>query len=148
MSTKPVPEDLRLRLAQSIPVLERHRPAIAAKLRERVQTLESGAECSRQAEIKTAMLMDLLIAGASDIAAFGGLRGLSRISREHQRLGIDGRHYSRFGLALGRALRQVPGITLSPQTISAWGDVFWIIVSELVADPPAKPLKRGIFRLA
>lgn len=148
MSQKPIAEDVRLRLAQSMPAVERNHAAISSKLQERVQTLEGAPPDLRQAQIKTEMLMDLLIAGASDIVAFGGLRELSRASREHRRLEIDGRHYSRFGLALAPALRQIPGLALSPQTIAAWCEAFWIIIAELVADPrPEAPAPKS-FRLA
>lgn len=148
MSNKPIAEDIRLRLAQSMPVVERSRAAISSMLRERVQTLEGAMPDLRQAEIKTTMLMDLLIAGASDIAAFGGLRELSRTAREHRKLAIDGRHYSRFGLALAPALRQAPGLALSPMTIAAWCDAFWLIIAEVVADPAPKPSPSGTLRFA
>ena len=82
MSDKPIGEDLRLRLAQSMPVLERRRAAIAEKLQQRIQSLEEPSRAPQEAQIKTSMLMELLFAGASDIAAFGGLRGLEpRLAR-------------------------------------------------------------------
>lgn len=148
MSNKPVSEDLRLRLAQSMPAIERHRATLTQRLQDRIRTIEGPESTPRQAEIKASILMDLLIAGASDIAAFGGLRDLSRTTREHRRLEIDGRHYSRFGLALAPALRQAPGLALSPPTVTAWCDAFWLIIAETIAEPEPERPRPGLFRLA
>jgi len=81
------------------------------------------------------MLMNLLIAGAGDITAFGDLRDLSRTEPEHRRLDLDGCHYSSFGLALSPALRRTPGPALLPETIAGWCDTYWLIIAAVVAEP-------------
>ena len=144
MSNKPISEDVRLRLAQSMPVIERRRSTIAERMQDRIQALDGAAGAPTQARITTTMLVDLLIDGASDLAAFGGLRDLSRVSREHRRLDIDGRLYSRFGLALAPVLRQVTGVAISPKTVAAWCDAFWLIIADVVAE--RAPDRRGKLR--
>lgn len=123
-----IPEDVRLRLAQSMPIVERRRGDIIKKIQDRMEPLE---EHSGEAASVAVMLFDLLVDGGSDIAAFGDLRDLSPVTREHARLGIAGRHYSRFGLALGPALRGALGAAIPPKSASAWCDAFWIVVGKI-----------------
>lgn len=131
MPNSPIAEDIRLRLAQTMPLVERRKADVTARMEERLQAPEERDEAFGQAEITAAMLVELLIDGASDIAAFGGLRELAPVSREHRRLDIDGRHYSRFGLALGPVLRATLGLGMPPETVAAWCDAFWIIIAGL-----------------
>jgi hemoglobin-like flavoprotein len=134
MPKRIIAEDIRLRIAQSMPVVERRRSAITEKMQERMQELEGPEETFGQAEVTALMLIELLVDGASDLAAFGGLRELSRTASNHRRLDVDGRHYSRFGLALAPVLREVLGIAMPPKTASAWCDAFWFIIAEMAPD--------------
>src|SRR5688500_4926297 len=112
MSQHAIAEDIRLRLAQSMPEVDPRRGAIARKVQERLQELETPDEDFGQAEVTAMMLVELLVDCASDIAAFGGVRNLDEVARQHRRLDIDGRHYSRFGLVLAPVLRDVFGLKL------------------------------------
>lgn len=134
MTGKIIAEDVRLRLAQSLPIVERHRAAITQEMQERLQQLEGADEAFGQAEVTALVLVELLIDGASDLAAFGGTRALAAKAVEHRRLDIDGRHYSRFGLALAPVLRKVLGIALPPKFASAWCDAFWFAIAEMAPD--------------
>ena len=125
-----ISEDVRVRLAHSIAGIERQRHTLAARIAERMDKPEP-PDGSPEPEAVAALLVELLIDGASDIAAFGGLRDLSQVARKHQVLGMNGRHYSRFGLALAPTLRSVLGLAMPPQSVSAWGDVFWLAVGEI-----------------
>lgn len=140
MSKNVVAEDIRLRLAQSMPAVERARSEITKRIQDHLQRMETPEEAFGQAEISALMLMDLLFDGARDLAAFGELRNLERVAREHRRLDIDGRHYSRFGTALAPVLREVLGVSLPPGTASAWCDAFWLIVGRI---RDGDPLKEG-----
>lgn len=131
MSKKIIAEDIRLRLAQSIPIVERHRAVVTRKMQERMQQLESPEETFGQAEVTALMLVELLIDCASDLAAFGGTRDLAATAADHRRLDVDGRHYSRFGLALAPVLREVLGVAMPPKIASAWCDAFWFIIAEM-----------------
>lgn len=134
MTNKVISEDIRLRLAQSMPIVERHKAAITRKMEERLQQLESPDEAFGQAEITAFMLIELLVDCGSDLAAFGGTRELGAAAREHRRLDIDGRHYSRFGMALAPALREVLGVAMPPRMASAWCDAFWFVIGEMAPD--------------
>jgi hypothetical protein len=137
MRANVIAEDIRLRLAQSMPIVERRRAQIVIEIVKRMDPLASPSE-SLEASCLAAMLFELLIDGGSDIAAFGGLRDLCPAKQEHGRRGISGRHYSRFGTALGPALRAVLGPAMPPKSASAWCDAFWLVVEAINSDEPRK----------
>ena len=97
--------------------------------------MESQDEAFGQAEVTGKMLVDLLMASASDLAACGSAGDLGHVAGEHERLDIDGRHYSRFGLGLGRVLREVLGPSLPPTIVSAWCDAFWFTIRHIEPVP-------------
>lgn len=132
-----ISEDMRLRLAQSMPGVERRRAMIVAKIAERIVPPTQGDE-RPSPDVIAAVLFDLLISSGSDIAAFAGLRDLSGVRRSHDRLGVSGRQYSRFGLALGPALKSVLGVAMSPDTVNAWCDAFWLVVGAIASDEPRR----------
>lgn len=134
-----IAEDIRLRLAQSMPEVDPRRGVIARKMQERLQELETPDEDFGQAEVTAMLLVELLVNCASDIAAFGGVRNLEEVARQHQRLDIDGRHYSRFGLVLAPVLRDVFGLKLPPKTASAWCDAFWHIIRHMAPQEAVEP---------
>jgi hemoglobin-like flavoprotein len=127
-----ISEDLRLRLAQSMALVERRRAAIVARIPERMAAQAQLDENDPGAA--ASILFGLLIDGASDLAAFAGLRDLSRVRRDHRHLGIAGRQYSRFGLALGPSIHAVLGVAMPPETLSAWCDAFWIVIREITSE--------------
>ena len=129
MTIRQVTEDVRFRIAQSIPVVERHRGEITQVMQNRLVAIEGAEEPFGQGDVVAMMLVSLLIDCGSDIAAFGGTRDLRPTAAEHGRLGIAGRHYSRFGMALAAVLREVLGPRLSPQIVSAWCDTYWFIIA-------------------
>ena len=143
-----VAEQARLRIAHSMAVVERRKSALTTQMRERLQAQEELDEAFGQAEITASVLMDLLIDVAGHIAAFGRLRDLSRVAREHRRLDIDGRHYSRFGLALGPVLDDVLGFAIADEARAAWCDAYWLVIATLGADEVAegRPSPRAIAR--
>ena len=134
MSQTVVAEEIRLALAQSLPVVERHREAIISGMQDRLVAMETNDEAFGQGDVTALVLVRLLIDGAADLAAFGGVHDLSQAADEHRRLDIDGRHYSRFGAALERIMRDALGPRLSPAMIAAWVDAFWVVVRELTVE--------------
>ncbi len=134
-----IAEDIRLRLAQSMPEVDPRRGAIARKMQERLQEFETPDEDFGQAEVTAILLVELLVDCASDLAAFGGLRDLDQVARQHRRLDVDGRHYSRFGLVLAPVLREVLGVRLPPKTASAWCDAFWHIIRQMSPNETVRP---------
>ena len=118
-----------------MPVVERRRALLIARIGERMQAFAQ-TDGGPKAELAAKVLIDLLIAAARDIAAFAGVRELSPVRAEHRRLGIAGPQYSRFGLALGPALRAELGLAMSPQMAAAWCDTFWLVVGAIAGEPP------------
>jgi hypothetical protein len=130
-----ISEETRIRLAQSIGSVERRRRLLATRVAERMSRMRSDELiCGREA---AAILIDLLIDGSSDIAAFGGLRDLSPAARKHHKLGLSGSDYSRFGLELPSALQSVLGLAVPPKTVNAWCDAFWLIVGHVQSYAPS-----------
>ncbi len=134
-----IAEDIRLRLAQSMADVDPRRDQIVRRMQERLQAFETPDEDFGQAEVTALLLVELLVDCACDLAAFGGLRNLDKVARQHRQLDIDGRHYSRFGLALAPVLRQVLGVRLPPKTATAWCDAFWYIVGQMAPEHAAEP---------
>jgi hypothetical protein len=134
-----ITEDLRVRLAQSMPAIGRRRAAIVADLQFRMVPTDRSGQ-GPAPDLIAATLLELLIQGGSDMAAFGALRSLAEVRKQHAKLGISGRHQSRFGLALGPALRHVLGLSISPESAAAWCDTFWLLVRALERDGPEPPI--------
>ena len=120
-----------MRLAQSLAVVDSNREAIVEKMQQRLVSLETEDEAFGQGEVTAMMLVDLLVSGASDLAACGALPDLQATASEHKRLDIDGRHYSRFGVALAPVLREALGPRLPPKFASAWCDAFWFVIRQI-----------------
>ena len=142
MTNTAIAEDVRLRLMESIAVVEGHRDEIVRRMQAHLAALETENEAFGQAEVTGQLLVELLIDSASNIAACSNLGDLSRASGEHHRLNIDGRHYSRFGLALAPILREVLGPSLPPRIVSAWCDTFWFAVRNIEPREQARPKLR------
>lgn len=132
MSQGPIAEEVRFRLAESIAVVERHRTEITQKMQAQLAAFETGDEAFGQAEVTGMMLVDLLMDSASDLASCGAVGDLERVAGQHRRLDIDGRHYSRFGLALALVLREELGPSLPPRIASAWCDAFWFTIRNMM----------------
>jgi hypothetical protein len=111
--------------------VERHRHAITVKMHEHLAAMETEDESFGQSEVTSLMLVEFLLEGARDLAAFATTRDLSFIASEHRRLDLDGRHYSRFGGALAPVLRAAVGPALPPAIVSGWCDAFWFLVRQL-----------------
>ena len=140
LSPMTITDDVRFRLAESIAVVERHRPEITRKMQAQLAALETEDESFGQAEVTGTMLVNLLMESASDLAACGAVGDLTRVASEHRRLDITGRHYSRFGIALALVLREALGPGLPPRIASAWCDAFWYTIRHVSpGEAPAAP---------
>ena len=100
-------------------------------MRDRMVSFASPQEPLGRGDVAAMMMLDLLIACAGDVAAFGSTRDLRQAAGEHVRYGISGRHHSRFGMSLGPALREALGLRISPTIISAWCDTFWLVIGRM-----------------
>lgn len=134
MSDTIIAEETRLALAQSLAVVDRHRDAITMAMQKRLVAMETNDEAFGQGDVTALVLVRLLADGAADMVARREVRDLGAEAREHRRLEIDGRHYSRFGLALAGGLREALGPRLSPSMIAAWTDAYWAVIRELAPE--------------
>ncbi|WP_166039046.1 globin domain-containing protein [Sphingosinicella sp. YJ22] len=128
MTTAVIAEDIRIRLAQSMPVIERNRHQILLELQDRLVAQETPEEPFGQGDVTAVTLLGLLIECAGDLAAFGRPRDLHRAASKHRRLDIEGRHYARFGNALAPVLRKVLGTRLSPKMVNAWYESYLFLL--------------------
>ncbi|WP_114951394.1 globin domain-containing protein [Sphingosinicella terrae] len=142
MSVNLIAENTRLALAQSLAILERHRDGVTASMQKRLVAMETSDEAFGQGDITALVLVRLLLGAAGDLVEGREVGDLREEAAEHRRLEIDGRHYSRFGLALGGVLRETLGPRLSPAMVSAWTDAYWFVVRELA------PVETGPARLS
>jgi hypothetical protein len=114
----------RAYLAQSLPLVLQHRDQLLGSIEAQFD-LEHFDRSSRDPGIAAMILLELLIEAARSIVESGELRLDPDLSVEHQRLGIDGRHYSRFGDLLVPLLKD---ITLPAAVAAAWCDAFWAAI--------------------
>lgn len=128
MTTAVIAEDIRIRLAQSMAVIERNRHQILQELQDCLVAQETSDEPFGQGDVTAMTLLGLLIDCAGDLAAFGRPRDLRLAVCEHRRLDIERRHYARFGHALAPVLRKVLGKRLSPKMVSAWYEAYHYLV--------------------
>ena len=131
MAESPLLESLRRRLAESLPLIENHRSKLTAMMQARLAELAGEGESCARADVAGAMLVDLLVHTARDLAAWGRVSDLDLFAAEHLRLGIDGRDYLRFGLVLGPLLEDLRGPPLKPPAAAAWRDAFWHAIGQM-----------------
>jgi hemoglobin-like flavoprotein len=74
------------------------------------------------------VLVELLLDQAHGLIETRMPRRLGGTLAEHRALGIDGRHYSRFGDALVPILSDLLGPNVPREVPVAWCDAFWTIV--------------------
>ena len=85
-------------------------------------------------QVTTASIIDMLLDHAGGIAEDGGIAIIPHHGQRHQRMEIEGDHYSAFGDGLAPILRDVIPAEASPEAIAAWGDAYWAITRSVMAD--------------
>jgi hemoglobin-like flavoprotein len=123
-----VTERTRDIIVRSLPIVRQHKDEIAGAMHIYLGRVEEERRTFGKSDIAATILTELLLRQASLIAGTGQVAGLETTALEHAALGIDGRHYSRFGDALVPILRDSLGINLPREVSSAWSDTFWTII--------------------
>ena len=123
-----VTERTRDIIARSLPIVRQHKDEIAGAMEVYLRRVEDDRTTFGQSDLSAMILTELLLRYAGQIAGTGKVTGLEAIAPEHESLGIDGRHYSRFGDALVPILRDSLGVNLPRDVSSAWSDTFWTII--------------------
>lgn len=128
-------EDVRSRIAQTIPTIVERYAVVVEKMQRHLASMETADEAFGQGEVSAAVLCELLLRSAREIAATGGVRPLAEDRSEHARLDIGEIHYLRFGRMLGAVLDEVYGLALPPRSTAAWVDGFWFVGRALTGQP-------------
>jgi hemoglobin-like flavoprotein len=123
-----VSERTRANLARSLPIVRRHKEEIVSHMRLYLRQVDEGRDSPGRSDIAATVLAELILRQAGLIVDSGQTAGLETAAAEHRTLGIDGRHYSRFGDALVPVLRDVLGDQVPREIPSAWCDAFWAVV--------------------
>lgn len=119
-------DDTRNLLAQSLPLMERGKDRLIDGLGAYLRAVDP--EASDHSELVAMMLTEMLIGRSAELLETRALKDAADLGCEHLALGIEGRHYSRFGDALSPVIRDVLGPKVPRAVLAAWGDAFWAII--------------------
>lgn len=138
-----ISEKVRDNLFHSFAAVEAAAPAIKAAMIASLALAEGErAPFARAGGIATA-LVDMLLEQARPMAEGRPPNDVEAIAASHRLLGIDGRHYSRFGDALTPVLRDAVSARLPSAVTAAWGDAFWFVIRLVMRASPARPHPAG-----
>jgi hemoglobin-like flavoprotein len=115
-------------IVRSLPLVQRRKEALVARMEAALAELDTKETATGQAEVTAVVLVDLLLDEARQLVEAGRFGPLDWLPGEHYLLDITGRHYSRFGDALIPALRDLLGPIPPREVLSAWCDLFWAII--------------------
>ena len=126
--SSPVSDRTRSLLARSFPLVQQRADLLIERMERSLDTTAEPNEPIGQSELIAMMLVELLLRQARHLVESGEMRALDGLARDHEQLGITGRHYSRFGDALVPILRDLLGPTLPREVAGAWCDTFWAVI--------------------
>jgi hemoglobin-like flavoprotein len=128
-----VSERIRALIARSVPLVRQHKDEIISRMELHLRDVNVDQQAVGQSEVVAMMLTELLLKQAAAITEGRPMADVDIVAREHWSLGIEGRHYSRFGDALVPILRDVLGPGAPREVASAWCDTFWATVHPIRA---------------
>ena len=123
-----VSDRTRALIGRSLPLVRQHKDEIITRMELHLRDVNDENEAVGQSEVVAMVLADMLLRQADALADGGRMAHAEEVAREHWSLGIEGRHYSRFGDALTPILLDVLGPHAPREVASAWCDAFWAIV--------------------
>ena len=126
--SSPVSDRTRSLLARSYPLVHQRADLLIEHMERNLGATAEPGEPIGQSELIAMMLVELLLRQAKHLVESGEMRGLDDLAREHEQLGITGRHYSRFGDALVPVIRDLLSPTVPREVAGAWCDTFWAVV--------------------
>jgi len=122
-------------LSQSLLLAERSEDALIDRMSSCLRASDRGG--ADNSEMIAMMLVDLMLTHANNLARSGPAADPAETRREHDALGIQGRHYSLFGDALGPILDDLLGPNLPRTVAGAWCDAFWALIRVVQAERAA-----------
>lgn len=124
------------KLCRSLPLVEPRKDEIITRMEVMLRGAGGQEEPFGQSELAAMTLVELLCRNARCIMEQRRFAPSIGVAEEHQRLGIDGRTYSRFGDAITPILHDVIGPRLPSDVSAAWCDLFWEVIQEINAREP------------
>lgn len=128
-----ISERIRAAIGRSLPLVRQHKDEIITRMELHLRDVSDADQAVGQSEVVAMILAELLLGQAAAMADGGRIPDVEIVAREHWSLGIEGRHYSRFGDALVPILLDVLGPNTPREVASAWCDTFWAMVHPLHA---------------
>ncbi len=138
-----ISEAARDSLFHSFAAVEAAAPAIKAAMFASLALAEGESPPSEGTGGIASTLVDMLLDQARHMAEGRGPGDVAAIVLQHRALGIEGRHYSRFGDALVPVLRDAVGPRLPGTVTAAWGDAFWSVIRLVMREASARPTPSG-----
>ena len=133
-----VTDRLRDNLARSLPLVRLNFDRLVDRMEVQLRGVDPD-EPFGQSDVAAMMLVQLLIDQASRLAQGRSPAVADGLLDEHRALGIDSRHYSRFGDALVPILADLLGPSAPREVPAAWCDAFWAVIRSLQAPREALP---------
>lgn len=127
----PISDHARDMLARSLPLVHPRKDRIIDRMELHLRGAADDEESFGQSEVAAMLLVQLLLDQVRNLVGSGELAAADGTRDEHRALGIDGRHYSRFGDALVPILRDVLGASVPREVAGIWCDAFWTIVRQM-----------------
>jgi hemoglobin-like flavoprotein len=124
------------KLCRSLPLVEPRKDEIITRMEVMLRGAAGPEEPFGQSELSAMTLVEMLCRNARCIMEQRRFAPALGVAQEHQRLGIDGRTYSRFGDAITAILHDVIGPRLPSDVSAAWCDLFWTVINEITAREP------------
>ena len=125
----------RERLARSLPLVRSHQDGIIERMEVHLRAAADAPAAFGQSEVAAMLLVQLLLDQAGSLVESGTLAAGAARGEELEALGLDGRHYSRFGDALVPILRDVLGAEVPREVPGTWCDLFWAAIRQMQAQP-------------
>jgi len=138
-----ISETARDNLFHSFAAVEAAAPAIRAAMLASFALAEGEPPPFARADGIASALVDMLLDQGRYLAAGRGPRDVAAIALNHRALGIEGRHYSRFGDALVPVLKDAVGPRLPGAVTAAWGDAFWFVIRLVMRQAPTPSHRLG-----
>jgi hypothetical protein len=127
-----ISEKVRDNLFHSRIAVEAAAPAIKAAMIPSLALAEGERAPFARASGIAATLVDMLLEQARRMADGREPGEIEAIAAGHRLLGIEGRHYSRFGDSLAPVLKDAIGPRLPSAVTAAWGDAFWFVIRRVM----------------
>lgn len=132
--TEKLSERARATIAETLPLMEQHRPALEEALERWMARYGPYDRSAGRPGVTTRAIVDMLLGHARVLGDDGQAAAIAETGRRHQALALGGEHYSCFGDGLKPVMKDVLGSMATSPMLAAWTDAYWAIVRRLFAN--------------